>query len=230
MRYVLPKGYFRGAPPQTLVVSKRFGTGHNDTMYIRSNVGKGKFNRLARAHGLVFPGDSPMESTYRCEGLAGVPGTKYADPRPCSGIQCLPVVISPDDPDLPFHRHVCCQRCHRAVASRQREALKLMESSGEPMSGKQTQRLHKLNDQQTRHQQRYHISRQAKAEEFGMAVVQADERKKNSRNQARKAAGIAITMSMAELKELNVHSLGFDLHRKCEPFPESENTLHLRRK
>ena len=77
----MPKGYFKGAGPSTLIVSTKLKIGSNELLFLREMVGSSIITRLLKAVGYLTNMDvSPLEPTWTC------PGTRaflHIEAQPC---------------------------------------------------------------------------------------------------------------------------------------------------
>lgn len=158
MRYAMPAGYFRGPPPNVLLISKQLKIGCWELFYLREFLGEEKTKKLQVAHRLLNNGKqktSPIERVaFECEGTP--------DGQPCPrklGDTVYPtVVVGARTPGHVFHGYIACGRCHRRIERQELIVLTSMKESGKAMTVDQERRHRELKQRVINH--RTHVSEQ----------------------------------------------------------------------
>ncbi|CAB9508626.1 expressed unknown protein [Seminavis robusta] len=87
----MPNGFFLGAPPNVLGVSKDLKIGYAEGVYLREFLGKAKFGKILTAHGINS--HSPMEEDWSCPDTPAAPGVA-AKPCPNADDDVTPVMFA----------------------------------------------------------------------------------------------------------------------------------------
>ncbi|CAB9518447.1 expressed unknown protein [Seminavis robusta] len=141
----MPNGFFLGAPPNVLGVSKSLEIGYAEAIYLREHLGFAKFGKVLTAHG-INP-HSPMEEDWCCP---GTPATAGVVAKPCTNPEDVkkPVMIGAAVKEHPFAGEWCCNKCHRGLERLEVKILQDKVSKGDELTTEQQERLEELEARQ----------------------------------------------------------------------------------
>jgi ubiquitin len=125
-----PKGYFLGAGPGVMVVSKNLGIGYLECLYIRHFLDEINMNKLLIAHGILTNGGtSPLEQLWKCQGTPATPGFEALEC--CKGVRSSrATMLGGISSKHPFHGMFICQSCQPKMPRRELAILKEMDCKG----------------------------------------------------------------------------------------------------
>ena len=187
---VTPKGYFRGAPPNLLAVSKALRIKYDGCIYLRHMLPYNLWSQLMKSHGLdPF---SPLEVDFRCSGVEAIAGSRFETSLDCpndpstfgeSKLVCLtnPSLSIPGRDFQTWKCEDCLRSLNRRLDSLERTTL----SQRTNLTETESERLEKLERLAQNHRDRDKNRRKALGKE-GATLQSRVKARRHQANQKRK--------------------------------------------